>query len=267
MRRLSLTVVGITAGLAALTACGTTISGTAEPSVTTATTLAALVQDRTATATSAHYHLDMSAGGIDVGGDGELQLAGADTKIQMNMSTPIGQLQGVIIGSTMYLKLPQNLLKTAKPWVKFDANGTDPVSKELSALTSQEQQNLDPTKMLTMVAPFATITGQHQDTVSGTPATEYTISVDTKKMMQSSIVTPAMRALLNTSQVQLPAKLNYQIWLNSAELPVKLVLVEPVSTQGTGTQTVTVSMTYTDWGAPVDIEAPPSDQVGSLTGN
>jgi hypothetical protein len=267
MRRLSLTVVAVTAGLIALTACGTTISGVAEPSVTTATSLAALVQDSTAAANTASYHLDMSVAGVDVGGDGQFQLAGTNTKIQMNMSTPIGQIQAVIVGGTMYMKLPQGLLHTAKPWVKFDANGTDPVSKELSALTSQEQQNLDPTKMLTMIAPFATITGTHQTTVGGASATEYSISVDTTKMLHSNIVTPEMRSLLNNSNVQLPAKLNYQVWLNSADLPVKFVVVEPVSVPGSGAQTVTVSMTYTNWGQPVTIQAPPAGQVGSLTGN
>lgn len=267
MRRLSLTVVGIAAGLIALTACGSTISGVAEPSVTTATSLAALVQDRTSATNTATYHLDMSVAGVDVSGDGQIQLAGANSKMQMNMTTPVGAIQAVIVGGTMYMKLPQGLVQTPKPWVKFDANGTDPVSKELSALTSQEQQNLDPTKMLSMIAPFATITGARPDTVAGAPATEYMISVDTAKMLHSSIVTPQMRSLLNNSNVQLPAKLNYELWFNSADLPVKLVLVEPVSVTGSGAQTVTVTMTYANWGQPLNIQAPPADQVGSLTGN
>ncbi len=267
MRGLSLAVIGLAAGLVALTGCGTAISGTAEPSVTTATSLAALVKDRTAVATTAHYHLDMTVSGIDVSGDGQMQLAGAATKIAMTMGTPVGELRAVVVGSTMYLKLPSGMVHTDKAWVKFDANGSDPVSKELSALTGQEQQNLDPTKMLTMIAPFATITGQHQDVVAGVAATEYTISVDTAKLVRSSLVTPAMRQLLNNSNIQLPADLTYQVWLNSAELPVRLVMVEPVGTQGSGKQTVTVTMAYTGWGQPVDIQAPPSDQVGTLPGN
>jgi hypothetical protein len=170
----------------------------------------------------------------------------------------------------MYIKLPASLMgqlgqSSAKPWLKFDANGTDTVSKELSAITSQEQQNLDPTKTLQMIAPFGTISGKRQDTVAGAPATEYTISVDTKKLMQSNLVTPQMRDMLGSTGVQLPAHLNYQLWLNSADLPVKLVVVEPVTASGT-TQTVTVSMTYTDWGKSVDIQAPSADQVGSLPG-
>jgi hypothetical protein len=226
-----------------------------------------LVQSRTSAATTAHYQMDMSVAGVQIGGDGQLQLAGTNTKVQMNMSTPVGDIEAVIMGGTMYVKLPQSLMRTGKPWVKFDANGTDPVSKQLSALTSEEQQNLDPTKMLTMIAPFATITGQRQDTVSGASATEYTISVNTAKMVQSNLMTPQMRSLLNNSNVQLPANLTYNVWLNSAELPVKFAFVEPVNVPGGGAQTVTVSMTYTNWGQPVDIQAPPADQIGSLPGN
>ncbi|HVV22428.1 MAG TPA: hypothetical protein VHF06_23545, partial [Pseudonocardiaceae bacterium] len=253
MRRLSLTVVGIAAALAALTACGTTISGSAEPSVTTAASLASLVQGRTATATSAHFHMDISAAGMDIGGNGQMRFAGANTVMQMDMDTPMGEMDAVLIGGTMYMKLPANLmgeLGTGKPWVKFDANGTDPVSKSLSALVSQEQQNLDPTKTLQMIAPFATITGKRQDTVAGAPATEYTISVDTKKLLQSNLLTPQMRDMVNSTGVHLPDHLNYQMWLNSADLPVKFVVTEPVTAAGT-TQTVTASMTYSDWGKPV----------------
>jgi hypothetical protein len=268
MRTASLTVCGIAVAVATLAACGTTTTaGAAKPAVTTVGDLAHLVSSRTSTAHTAHVTVDTKTSGIDVTGTGQLDLDGTASKLALTMSMPeISNLDMILTGGTMYMKIPQNLVKTAKPWVRFDSAGTDPVSKSLAAMTSQEQQSVDPTKMLSQIAPYGTITKSAKVTVDGQPATRYTISVDTAKLMASKTITPQTRQLLDSSGAKLPAHVDYDLSLNSANLPVRLSFSEKVTIKGKSTQIAT-TMTYSDWGQPVSIQVPAADQVGPLPSN
>jgi hypothetical protein len=260
MRRLSLVVCGIAAGMVALSGCATTTQGVATPAVTTVADLAHLMSSKTATMHTAHIQLDVRAAGKEATATGQVDLDGAASKIQMSMSIEsVGALDMELIGSTMYMKLPAGILPTEKPWVKFDSNGTDPVSKALSGIVSQEQQSVDPTKMLTELAPVATITKSGKDTVAGQPATRYAISVDTAKLLKSPLITPQVRKLFNSSGAKLPAHINYVMWLDTDNLPVRFTVTEVVSGQQ-----IAITANYTDWGRPVSIQAPPADQVGPL---
>jgi hypothetical protein len=256
MRTASLTICGIAVALAALTACGTTTTaGAAKPAVTTVGDLAHLVSSRATTAHTAHVTFDTKTAGLDVTGTGQLDLDGTASNLNM-----------ILAGGAMYMKIPQNLVKTAKPWVRFDSTGTDPVSKSLAAMTSQEQQSVDPTKMLSQIAPYGTITRSAKVTVDGRPATQYTISVDTAKLMASRTITPQTRQVLDSSGAKLPAHVDYDLSLNSANLPVRLSFSENVTAKGKSTQIAT-TMTYSDWGQPVSIQVPAADQVGPPPSN
>lgn len=261
MRRFTLGVCGAAAALAVLTACGgTTTKGVAEPAVHTVSDLAKLMVKQTQHTHTAHFRLDLAAGHEQVKTTGQVDFAGTDTKMSMHGGVSgVGTLDMVVIGDTAYLKLPEQMAATGKPWVKFDSSGTDPVSRALSGLLSEEKQNVDPSQSLSQLVGSATITRRSQDTVNGQPATRYDISVDTQKMLHSKLVTPQLRQLLATSGASLPPHFTEVMWLNSDNLPVKFTLTEKVAGQQ-----VHVTATYTDWGGPVDITAPPADQIGPL---
>jgi hypothetical protein len=234
-------------------------------SVNSVAQLADLVS-KTSTNSSAHIQFSGGADGETVSGTGEMKIAGADSAVNLDMTTPVGEMDMVLAGQALYIKLPPSIAKTAKPWVKIDANGTDPVSKMLGSMFSQEQQQMDPGGMLDKIKEFATIRQSNPDTVDGQPATHYALTVDTQKMLNSSAVTPQMRQALQSSGAKLPATIPYDIWVNSQNLPVKFTMTEPVQTQQ-GSQTISVTMTFTDWGQPVTITAPPADQVGPMPTN
>ena len=52
-----------------------------------------------------------------------------------------------------------------------------------------------------------------------------------------------------------PMSQKVDLWLDDQDRPAKMT---------TTTSGVTMQVTYSDWGAPVTITAPPADQVGSL---
>jgi hypothetical protein len=270
MRKTTLAVCGVVAALAALTACGSggTTTGAAAPApkVTTIADLAKLVSSRTAAVHTTHATMDIKTAGQAITAEGDVSFAGKDTKVRMSMAMPSlgGNLSMVLVGSAMYMQLPQSLVKTEKPWVKIDANGTDPASQALSAVVSQEQQSLDPSQILSQIADYGKIVSHSQATVAGQPATHYVVSVDTAKMVRSPKLTPQMKQMLSTAGAALPPTLDYDIWINSDNLPVKFSMDEKVTVKGSAPQQVSVTGTYTDWGKPVDISAPPASEVGPL---
>jgi hypothetical protein len=269
LRKTTLAVCGAIAALAALTACGsgagTTGSALPAAKVTTIDDLAKLVASRTAAVHTAHTTMNVTTAGQHIVAQGDVSFAGTGSKVRMAMTIPtLGDLNMVLVGGTMYMQLPQSLVKTEKPWVKVDANGTDPASKALAAVVSQEQQSLDPSQILTQLAPGSKIVSHSQATVAGQSATHYVVSVDTAKLLQSPKITPQMKQMLNTANAALPPTLNYDIWINSDNLPVKYSLDESVTVKGSAPQQVTIVGTYTNWGKPVDISAPAASQVGPL---
>jgi hypothetical protein len=271
MRRLSLAVIGSAVAVVALAACGT--AGNAAPAtpsapkVQTISDLAHLVSSRTAKAQTAHIDFTTGTSAGSFTGTGQVEFAGAATKMRMDLNSPLGDIGMTLLGSTAYLKLPQNVAHTAKPWVRIDANGTDPISKALSAIIDQERQTADPSKAIEQIGSAGTITSTSKDQVDGAPATHYVISVDTAKLMASTSITPAMRQLFGGSGVKLPAHVDYELWVDRNSLPVRLAFTETVTApKSTTPQKVSMNMEYTDWGQPVTINAPAADQVGPMPG-
>lgn len=273
MRRLTFVVCGVAAGLAALTACGSaTTTGTAtathpqqqqqQQPVHTISDLSQLMAKQTSSVHTAHMAFDAATSEGDVTGTGQIDIEGANSKIQMKLTIPsVGAMNMELLGSSMYLELPAGLVKTPKPWIKFDPSGTDPVSKALAGIVSEEQQDVDPTKAIGQLAGAGTITATGKDTVNGQPATKYAITVDTQKLLNSKLIAPQLKQELQQAGVNLPPTLNYTMWLNSDNLPVKLTVAEKIAGQQ-----INVTVTYSDWGQPVTITAPPADQVGPLPG-
>jgi len=273
MRRIALGALGVVAGVAVLTACGSSnVPGQATgqaPAVQpkSVTDLAHLVSLQTSTKHTVHIQFDAKSSAGSFTGTGQADLAGAASKMALTMQSPIGELDMVLTGSALYLKAPA-ALHSAKPWVKVDANGTDEASKAVAALVSQEQQTADPSQALQQIASAGKIDQATPDQVNGQPATRYVITVNTQKLLNSNFISPQMRQLLESAQnvSKLPPSLTYDVWISSDNLPAKMDLTEDLTVRGNAVH-VSVDMTYSDWGAPVSITAPPADQVGPLPGH
>jgi hypothetical protein len=274
MRRLTFAVGGAAAALVALTACGT--SGTAgsaapaapaAPKIDTMSALVQLVSAKTATTHTAHVRFTATTSAGAITGTGQIDFAGTASKIQMDLDTPVGDMDMVLVGSTVYMKLPQGIMHTAKPWITAAPGGTDPISKALSALTSEEQQNLNPAAAIAQIKGAGTITSTSKEQLDGLPTTQYTIRVDTAKLLASKAISPQLRQTLTASGVKMPAHMDYQLWVNSDNLPVQFKVAETITTTQSATpQTIDITTNYTEWGQPVTITAPAADQVGPLPG-
>ena len=283
MRSRTLLVAGIGAALITLAGCGgTSINGSAAPQggggapaatskIASVADLGALVQHNASGKNSAHIQLNMTvpgAGAITAVGD--MKFAGAQSAEQMTMTlSGVGDLQMVMIGKTIYMKIPSGLAgaaggsaPSAKPWTKIDLNGSDALSKALGSTANLAGQT-DPSQLINQIAQAGTITSVNAETLDGVATKHYAITVDMRKMLATigTNMDPAEQQAMSALGV---TSIPFDIWVNSDNLPVKITTKIAVSgiTASGGASEVDMTVTYSNWGESVNIQAPPADQVG-----
>jgi hypothetical protein len=216
---------------------------------------------------SSKFTFEMAMAGQQFTGRGEGRYAGADTAMSMTMDVNGQAMEIRFVDKAMYMKLPEAAGMTAdgKPWVKISADGTDPMSKAMGDSFDQMAEQNDPSKILEQIEKAGTITNTEQVELNGEPTTHYSIELDMKKLAEQMPDSAGAKAL---EQVQgKVATLPMELWLNSDQLPVQVVMdmskIAEAAGQPAGGGKMT--MKYSDWGAPVNVEAPPADQVGELS--
>lgn len=263
-----------------LGACGEdTTSGQASPGKTF-TEPASLVSAATASTEekkSAHFTMDMNMGMMSATGEGQGLFDGENSKMAMTMTTDMSALgQGSMdmemrmLGQTVYMKLPNMPgMDKSKPWIKMDL---DQMSGASGMDMSKMMEQNDPTKALEMLKDSGEIKSTEESEVNGVPATKYTIDVDVEKLM--SRYGNGMEQMFDAQKMKLDA-LPVDVWISKEQLPLKFRMnmgefmnsaVESSGQKmpkGMNFDNAHVSMTYSDWGEPVTVEAPPASQVSS----
>ena len=116
------------------------------------------------------------------------------------------------------------------------------------------------------------LTRTSREELNGQQTTHYSARVDTNKIADSQ-QDPQLKQLME--MVARSGVNNYpiDIWVNNDNLPVRFTtkVPQPDVSGVTGKQAkapkigpTTVTITYSDWGKPVQIKAPPANQVGEL---
>ncbi|WP_404380994.1 hypothetical protein LL946_12150 [Knoellia locipacati] len=179
--------------------------------------------------------MTMKTGGQEASGDFRY----VDGKLEQHTTVPVegSEMEIIAVGDFVYLK---GLPGQAKPWVKIDPNGEDPISQMFKGIV--EGGVSDPTKMA------ANLKGT-QATVKAKEGgnTTYEFAVDPAKAMGS---TPSPSASASAE----PLTMTYV--LDKDDRPVT------ISTSAAGQS---IEVTYSDWGKKVEIAAPRADQVGSIS--
>jgi len=180
---------------------------------------------------SAHVQFETGTGGKTFGGDGEVKY-GDELALRMKMSAPSGTAGGpqevLLIGDTFYVGMGDRYM--AMPLDAMSSQGMP----DLSA-------NLDPKVQAKAFEKAVTNFKQEgsPETIDGVKATPYDITIDPTKAP-------------DTFGSTFTEPLTFTYYVGPDDLPRKMVYH---SKDGEFTAT------YTDWGAPVDIEAPPAAKV------
>jgi hypothetical protein len=220
-------------GLALVVAgCGT--SGGDRPDVGA---LAATVTAHTA-GKSAHVAFALTSGASQVTGEGGYRV-GPDLAADFNITAPDGPTRFIMLDKTIYLRRPN------QPWLRFAAS-----RPEVNQLATSMIGQADIGAQISKLHAAGTITGTADESLEGHPATRYTIDVDVAKLIDTE-PDPVVKASLKSLRDKGTTRIPYTLWVDRDNLPIRITIDGPAS----------VTTTYTHWGDPVVVVAPPADQV------
>lgn len=190
-------------------------------------------------ATTAHMTMDLGGSTGTAEGDADYTTSPPELAMTMTLAALGGDVEARLVDGSMYMKAAT----FGDKWISIPLD--DPNSP-LGALGDQ----LDVTKTLERFAAAATsATDLGSELVDGDTLEHYSATVDTKKLLESE-------PQLSAGAASLPDTTTQEWWFDGDGLIRKFVF------GATGT-TVTLS----NWGEDVSIEAPPPDQVTTMPGS
>jgi hypothetical protein len=189
-------------------------------------------------ATTAHMTMDVGSNSGTAEGDADYTKTPPEAAIKMSVAELGGNVEVRMVGGTLYLK-------SASFGDKWVSASLDDPNSPLGSLGQQ----LDMTKTLqTFADSVVSATDEGTDDVDGESLKHYKATVDTQKLLS---------ALSSASGADgsLPKTMDEDWWFDSDGLVRKF-------SSDFGGQAIT--LTLSDWGKDVSIEAPPSAQVTQM---
>jgi LppX_LprAFG lipoprotein len=154
------------------------------------------------------------------------------------------EMSVVMVDGVMYMQMGE--LSGGK-YFKMDLSGEDN-----SILGQDMSQQLDPSKALrTMEKSIKTVTYVGEEKVDGEDLDRYTVIIDSAAMVGEALGEDA------PPESGLAEEIAYDIWFDDDGRFAR-------TTMDMGETAGTMTMTMSDWGKDVDIEAPPADQVTDM---
>ncbi len=199
------------------------------------------LQAATEAATTASMTMTMDVSGATITSNGDVDYTTDPPSMAMKMTSPMGggEMDIRFVDGTMYMNMGE------MSQGKFYKLTLEEMSQAVGAdLTEQ----MDPMKSIeSFTQGVDTITYLGTETVDGEKLEAYEMTLDTTKVDQ-----------LQGMGGQLPKKLTYQVWLDDEDRMRRTSM--DMGKLGT------MQMDVFDWGQPVDISAPPANQVTEMPG-
>ncbi|WP_170835558.1 LppX_LprAFG lipoprotein [Arthrobacter alpinus] len=218
-----------------------------------AASLAITVQEATKKLTTLTFTSEMSVAGQVISGSGQQKMSGGKVetaKISQKMGD-MGQIDMIIVDGKVFIKLPAAmLLGTAEqPWVEVDEASSNPA---IAAMWTSLKPTLESSPVDTysdFIQATSSVTLVGPETVDGVKTNHYKVDVDPSKLPADSQEKAQLEAAGLTS---IPT----EMWIDESGRPVKLT--QKMDVQGQGLST---TMTFSDYGSPVYITAPPAGEI------
>lgn len=199
-------------------------------------------------------------------GEGVLRYEQAGPSLQLNERVvPNGspsptELGLIVLPDQAYVKPPANIglsMPPGKSWLQVRQGATDPVSQQFGQLVRSVRDNADPTQSFSQFGDAASIAETADDTLDSVPTVRYKIHVDIAKAAERQ-PDPALKQALQDSAQKGMTSVDSMLWVDARNRPLRVLLQQPLPS---GQGVFTVDARYRDWGQPVQITAPPADQV------
>jgi hypothetical protein len=197
-----------------------------------------------------------------IGGHGGFRFAGDDFAADLSVVLPgMGKARLILLPKALYLKLPAGAgLPAGKSWLEIRTDGKgdkNPLTTALAPLMNQLKQGFDPNTNFGILEATSTVKASGTETIDGVQTTKYTTTIDLAKA--AAVAKGPLAAQYRTLVSSGVKSMDYSIWVDGDNLPVKFVTVVP-TTKGN----VTATGTYRDWGKPITVKAPPRSQIAAM---
>lgn len=245
---------------------------------------AAQVLDKAAQKTSStdSFKADMSMqattaqGAMNMSGTMQYRVK-PDLAFSMNFSNmsmggkSLGGMQQILVDKTMYMKMPmlQQLSQMGgskaqlKPWLKISlAELGQKAGLNFDQLMEQSRQ-MDPVQNTKMLTSSKDVKEVGKETVDGVQTTHYrgTYNMSDAIAKLSPEQQKAYQKLMAKNGGIGSQAMPFDLWVDNQQLPKKMTMNMAMG----AAEKMNMTMTYRDYGKPVDISAPPASQVSDLS--
>lgn len=206
---------------------------------------------------------------MTMNGDGVADFDKKQSRLQMGLPKGLGKMEVRVVDGHAYEKLPTQAGKQggpSKPWISFDVNSA--TKKSLGASMGQLTQNApkDPSAQLGYLRGVSD-KGVHKvgtETVHGVKATRYKTDISWDKALPN-----AKEAAQRMKKLTGSATMPINVWLDKQGRVAQMKVtqkIDPSAAMGggksakTGPVTTQMTQSFSDWGTPVHVTAPPKNQ-------
>jgi hypothetical protein len=194
--------------------------------------------------TTAKFKMSMDVSGQQITANGALDMTrGAPAmKLTMDLTGMGTPTDMVLLDGTMYIAMGGN-----GTYVKMDL--TDP-NGPLGSM-GDTLGGLDPKSLMDQMSPdvFKKVVYRGTESIGGQQLKRYSVTLDTTAV-------PMLKGMPSSSTASLPKVMTYDLWLDDQGRMARFKMLMK--------KVLSMSMSYSDFGAPVDITAPDPSKVQSL---
>ncbi|KRC64815.1 hypothetical protein ASE12_08535 [Aeromicrobium sp. Root236] len=248
-RKFSVAAVAFLAALT-LSSCGakdssgdtSTSGGGGKSGSLTQANFADVLSDSQYKAESGHFEMTMDMGGQSVKAQGDVKgTSPDDMAMTMSMDFQSMTMRMTVLDQTLYMNMGE---VSDDKYVKVDlTDRSNPLSKQWGEMMDQ----MDPANQMKVfkeaVKSFEKTGGSK--TIDGVETQRYLVTLDTSKV-------PTFKDLPDAAKAQVPDTIDYTLFIGSDDLLRRMEFdVAGVESR----------MDFSKWGEPVDIKAPPADEI------
>jgi hypothetical protein len=247
---------------------GSGSSGTIKLSANTALVKASQKTGRADTFAADLTITDNGDGGSTVRGSGNVRLRPSPAFTATLKELKVGGQtlpgaggQAILVDGTLYAKVPRlaQLVGVDKPWLRLNVDQAGRQVGFSYAQITNAVQRINPAEQTRMLTGSKDARRVGEEEVEGVRTVHYTGTVTFEDALNR--LDPQAREKVRQWHTDGSDRLAFDVWVDSENLPRKLV----VKGTADGRDTSTVTVLYRDFGEPVTVNAPPADQVGDVT--
>ncbi|MBA9001327.1 LppX_LprAFG lipoprotein [Thermomonospora cellulosilytica] len=166
-------------------------------------------------------------------------------------------MQMIFIDGSYYLNMGDPKLTGGKPWGRVSLEGLTGMG---GADLSKEAQRQSPAEMARILTAAPDVKETGKETVDGVQTTRYEGTIDLQRDLAKLNQGQDSQELAETYRELGASTMRISLWVGPDSLPRKQTSQMTLKDGGS----MTVTMVYRDYGKPVQISAPPADQVGEF---